>query len=223
MDRFAVLFDMDGLMLDSERMARAAWTNAMADHGYQLENEHYVRLLGRTARDAREILSGIFGSELPFDAVYQQRQVYYDADIETNGISVKPGLAELLDFLEANHITKVVATSTPSWFALRKLGKVGILDRFTAVVCGDMVERGKPFPDVFLEAARRIDLAPEDCVVLEDSEAGILAAHSAGMQAIMIPDLKPPTPEIQALAYRVLPSLYEVIPLFEEFLQSGLP
>ncbi|RPJ42856.1 MAG: HAD family phosphatase, partial [Chloroflexi bacterium] len=125
--------------------------------------------------------------------------------------------------LEDNHIPKAVASSTPCWFALRKLTRAGIERRFLTTVCGDMVARGKPAPDLFLEAARRMDLLPGQCVVLEDSEAGIVAAHAAGMIPLMIPDLKQPTPEIRALAYRVLPSLYEVIPLMEVFLLNGLP
>ena len=223
MDRLVALFDMDGLMLDSERMARSAWTRALADHGYHLEAQDYLRLLGRTVGDARGILTEIFGPDLPYDQVFEQRLAYYQADIDANGIPVKPGLLDLLDFLELHGVPKAVASSTPAWFVRRKLVKVGIFQRFSVVVCGDMVPRGKPYPDLFLEAARRLNAAPGECVVLEDSEAGIRAANRAAMLALMVPDLKPPTPEIQAMAYRVLPSLKEAIPLFERFIREGLP
>jgi HAD superfamily hydrolase (TIGR01509 family) len=223
MDQFAVLFDMDGLMLDTERMARIAWTRALSEQGFQLDETNYLRMVGRTVQDARVILDEIFGPELPFERVFNQRQAYYDQDIDLNGIPIKPGLLELLVYLEDHQIPKAVASSTPCWFASRKLERAGIDQRFKATVCGDMVERGKPAPDLFLEAARRIAQPPERCVVLEDSEAGIVAAHAAGMVPVMVPDLKQPAPEICALAYRVLPSLHEALPLMEGFLKYGLP
>jgi HAD superfamily hydrolase (TIGR01509 family) len=223
MEKFGLLFDMDGLMLDTERMARVAWIRALAEQGFQLDDISYLRMVGRTVQDARLILGEIFGPDLPFQRVFDQRQAYYDADIDENGIVIKPGLLELLGFLEANDIPKAVASSTPGWFATRKLARAGIDQRFIAIVCGDMVAHGKPAPDLFLEAARRIALPPERCVVLEDSEAGIVAAHTAGMIPVMIPDLKQPVPEIRALAYQVLSSLHEAIPLVEDFLRNGLP
>lgn len=223
MRRFAVLFDMDGLMLDTERMARVAWKRALLERGFQLDDVSYLRLVGRTVYDAQAILGEIFGPELPFQEIFDQRQAYYDLDIEQNGIPIKPGLFELLDFLEANLIPKAVASSTPCWFARHKLARVGVEGRFLAVVCGDMVSRGKPFPDLFLEAARQIDVAPQDCVVLEDSEAGVEAAYRAGMVPLMIPDLKQPVPEVREMAYRILPSLTEALPLMEAFLRDGLP
>ncbi len=223
MDPFAVIFDMDGLMLDSERMARRAWTRALAEQGFQLDEISYLRLVGRTVQDAQRILGELFGPTLPYAQVFEQRQAYYDADIAENGIPVKPGLLALLDFLEEKKLPKVVASSTPCWFATRKLARVGIEQRFCSITCGDMVENGKPAPDLFLEAARKMDYAPQRCVVLEDSEAGILAAHRAGMLPVMVPDLKPPTDEIRKIAYRIFPTLADVIPLIESFLQNGLP
>lgn len=223
MKKIAVLFDMDGLMLDTERMARVAWKRALLERGFQIDDQDYLRLIGRTVPDAQMILQEVFGSELPFQEIFDQRQSYYDLDIEQNGIPVKTGLFELLDFLETHLVSKAVASSTPAWFARYKLARVGIEQRFQAIVCGDMVERGKPFPDLFLEAARQLDVAPQDCVVLEDSEAGVLAAHRAGMVPLMVPDLKQPAPEVREMAYRVLPSLVEVLPLMEVFLRDGLP
>lgn len=223
MEQIAVIFDMDGLMLDTERMARVAWRRALAERGFDLADESYLRLVGRTVEDARVILTELFGPALPFQQVYEQRTEYYNQDIEQNGIPRKPGLLELLDFLEERGIPKAVASSTPCQFAARKLAHAGIDRRFAAVVCGDMVERGKPAPDLFLEAARRLSAPPERCVVLEDSEAGIMAAHAAGMIPIMVPDLKLPSPEIRGLTYKIVPSLNEVIPVLEAFLNVGLP
>lgn len=223
MNKIAVLFDMDGLMLDTERMARVAWKRALLERGFPIDDADYLRLVGRTVHDAQMILGEIFGPELPFQEIFDLRQSYYDLDIEQNGIPVKPGLFELLDYLEANLVPKAVASSTPTWFARHKLARSGVEGRFQAIVCGDMVSRGKPFPDLFLEAARQIDALPQHCVVFEDSEAGVLAAHRAGMLPVMVPDLKPPEPEIRELAFRVLPSLHDALPLIDEFLREGLP
>ena len=223
MDSFAVIFDMDGLMLDTERMARKAWTRALVESGFTLDEDSYLRLIGRTVQDAEMILGEIFGSTLPFQQVFNKRQAYYDEDIEINGIPVKPGLMELLDYLEDREVVKAVASSTPCWFAGKKLARVGIDQRFRAVVCGDDVALGKPAPDLFLEAARRIAFNPERCIVLENSEAGIQAAFAARMLPIMVPDLKQPLPEVKLLAFQVLPTLHEVIPLMEKWITTGLP
>ncbi len=223
MGTFAVLFDMDGLMIDLERMAIGAWRQALAERGYILDDGTSHRLLGLTAQDTAKILEGIFGLGWPYQDVFTRRQAIYKADMETNGIPLKPGLMELFDFLEAYHIPKAVASSTPCAFATYKLARAGIDTRFEVVVCGDMVALGKPAPDLFLEAARRIGIPPEHCVVLEDAEVGIIAAHAAGMVPLMIPDLKQPAPEVRALAYRVLPGLDDVIPLLDSFLKDGLP
>lgn len=223
MNSFAVLFDMDGLMLDTERMARAAWTQALAEHGYLLDEVNYLRMVGRNLSDAEMILRELFGMDLPFASVYKARQAHYDEDILNNGIPVKPGLFDLINFLEENNIPKAVASSTPGWFVDVKLARAGLESRFAVKVSGDQVAHGKPAPDIFLEAARRLEVPPHNCVVMEDSEAGILGASSAGMLPLMVPDLKLPAPEISALVYRVLPTLSDAIPLLKEFLQKGLP
>jgi beta-phosphoglucomutase-like phosphatase (HAD superfamily) len=204
-------------------MARKAWLRSLKEHGYPMEEAAYLRFIGRTVQAAQEILVDIFGPSLPFEQVFNRRQAYYDEDIDLNGIPVKAGLLELLRFLEEKSIPMAVGSSTPCWFAARKLDHVGLTSHFEAVVCGDMVERGKPEPDLFLEAARRLGIDPERCIVLEDSEAGIVAAYRAGMLPLMIPDLKPPSAEMEALAYRILPSLHEALPLFETFLCDGIP
>jgi HAD superfamily hydrolase (TIGR01509 family) len=223
MASFAVLFDIDGLMLDSERMAIGAWRQALAERGFILNDVSAELILGLTVQDTAKILEADFGAGWPYAEVYARRLEIYEADIDTNGIPIKPGLMELIDFVEANQIRKAVASSTPCWFAKRKLARTALDTRFEVVVCGDMVANGKPAPDLFLQAARQIAMPPERCLVLEDSEPGIIAARAAGMVPLMIPDLKQPNLEIRQMAYRVLPTLFEVIPLVEGFLKEGLP
>lgn len=223
MPSFAVLFDMDGLMLDTERLAHRAWTQAMMERGYALDEAAYLRLVGRTAADVQGILSEIFGDTIPYADIYARRRALYDAEIAANGVAIKPGLPELLDFLEEHQVPKAVASSTHRPIVVMKLTLVGVAGRFPVMVGGDQVAYGKPAPDLFLEAARQLGFSPRDCLVLEDSEAGVLAAHRAGMLPVMVPDMKQPDAETARMAYRVVPSLSDVIPLVETFLRAGLP
>ena len=203
----AVIFDMDGLMLDTERMARPAWFRAMEEFGATLSDEQYLRIVGRNSVDSRKILKEILGADFPQeDCRNRMREIYY-ADIAENGIPIKPGLTELLDFLEAESIKIAVATSTAREFTIPKLELTGLDSYFKIIVSGDDIENGKPAPDIFLMAAKLLETFPERCVVLEDSFSGIRAAHAAKMIPIMVPDLAQPTDEIRALAHAVVPSL----------------
>jgi len=206
----AVIFDMDGLMLDSEQMAKTAWGRALADWGLALPDDLYLQLIGRAAPDTKALLFAAFGSALPIEEAYARKQEYLDQEIALNGVALKPGLLELLAFLDAAGTPKAVASSTHRAFVLRKLGIAGVIARFDALACGDEVANGKPAPDVFLLAAERLGVSPWPCIVLEDSDAGIRGAHAAGMIPILVPDLKLPSAEVAALAYRVFPSLLEV-------------
>lgn len=206
----AVIFDMDGLMLDSEQMARTAWQRALADWGLHMPDSLYVQLIGRAALDTKQLLRDAFGPALPVEEVYARKQHFLDEEIDLHGIPLKPGLMGLLDFLDGLRMPKAVASSTHRAFVLRKLGIAGLLTRFDAIACGDEVPNGKPAPDVFLTAAARLGVTAWRCIVLEDSDAGIRGAHAAGMIPILVPDLKTPSPEIVALAHRVFPSLTEV-------------
>lgn len=204
----AVIFDMDGLMLDTETLAREAWYGAMRRWGYALTDDVYLRVLGTTAERTREIFREAFGPDIPIEAIYDQKQRYVDQAIESGRLTLKPGLIELLDWLEAMRIPKAVASSTARAMVLKKLNRVNLAGRFGAIVGGDEVTHGKPAPDIFLEAARRLDAPPRCCIALEDSENGVRAAHAAGMRVIMVPDLKAPDDSVRALANWVVPSLY---------------
>jgi HAD superfamily hydrolase (TIGR01509 family) len=201
---------MDGLMLDSERMARRAWERALAEWGLALSNDLYLQLIGRAAPDTKQLLRDAFGPALPVEEAYARKQRCLDQEIDLSGVPLKPGLMDLLAFLDSLHLPKAVASSTHRAFVLRKLEIAGVLARFDAIACGDEVPNGKPAPDVFLLAAERLGIPAGACVALEDSDAGIRAAHAAGMIPILVPDLKPPSDEIAALAHRVFPSLVEV-------------
>jgi HAD superfamily hydrolase (TIGR01509 family) len=211
----AVIFDLDGLILDTEAIAHACWERAMAECGYVLEDEVYQKITGLTIADIKVVLRDIFGPEFAVEEIFERTYQYYDEHINKCGIAVKRGVAEMLCFLDKAELPKVVATSSAREFAIRKLRVCNLAERFDFVVGGDQVKNGKPAPDIFLEAADKLGVAAERCLVFEDSDNGVRAAHSAGMATIMIPDLKQPSKEIVGMVYRIFPSLYEAIPFLE--------
>ncbi len=225
----AVIFDMDGLMLDTERLARVAWNRAMADWGYTIPDEVYQQLIGRTIPDVGSILRDKVAADLPFGEISERKQQYADQEIAQHGVAVKPGVFELLEWLERTRRNKAVASSTFRERVMQKLNRAGLAHRFDAIVCGDEIRRGKPAPDIYLAAAHKLSVRADRCVGLEDSEPGIRAAQAAGMMALMVPDQISPSPEIVQMAresgsrVRVFPSLLEVKQFLEQvFLEQAI-
>jgi HAD superfamily hydrolase (TIGR01509 family) len=206
----AVVFDMDGLLIDTEALAQRTWGLAAADCGFDLDEALFKELIGRTRRESGEILERAFGSGFLLDEFRRRCSHHWEACLEAGGIPLKPGVVELLDMLDEVSFPRAVATSTGRAGAERSLSLAGIRERFVHIVSGDMVERGKPEPDIYLLAAERIGVAPSRCLALEDSHLGVRAAHAAGMTTVMVPDLLPPTDEIARLAHAIVPSLHEV-------------
>ena len=207
----AVIFDMDGLLLDSEPLAARAWTDAATALDVEFDVALAHAMVGRNFADCATMVRAHFGPEYPVDALLGRWHATYDALVEREGLAVKPGAFELIDWLELHAIPRAVATSTRRERARSKLLQAALLPRFREVVGGDEVARGKPAPDIYMEAARRIDICAGECVVLEDSEPGIRAALAAGMIPIMVPDLTAPSAELIAQGLLVLPSLHEVL------------
>jgi HAD superfamily hydrolase (TIGR01509 family) len=207
----AVIFDIDGLMIDSERVSQRSWGQVMGAAGYVLNDAVYCRMIGRTEKDVKFILQEVYGVEFPFEEMYQRREEQFLKIISSQGIPVKPGLIELLNWIDAQKLKKAVASSTYRKLAEMKLEAAGIRGYFEQIVTGDEVLNGKPAPDLFLAAARKIAVEPEHCVVLEDSHAGIQSAHAAGMRSILVPDMQPVDEGVARLAYRTVASLHDVI------------
>lgn len=203
----AIIFDMDGLMFDTERIAQQAWFRAAGDYGYVLTEPIYLGVIGLTSHDVEAYFRGTISADFPFEEVYLRKQQYVEEVVTRDGLPLKPGLLELLDLIENLSIPKGVASSTAKNIVSRNLSRAGL--HFDVVVGGDEVQNGKPEPDIFLTVARQLRVPAGQCLVLEDSNAGIKAAHAAGMIPVMIPDMKPPTDEVRQLAYRILPSLHE--------------
>jgi HAD superfamily hydrolase (TIGR01509 family) len=205
-----VIFDMDGLMLDTERLATPAWQDARNAIGVDFDMSLLGAMIGRNYQDCRAMIVERHGEDFPTDRLMDAWHVAYDAIVERDGVAIKHGLFDLLDWLEQEGIPKAVATSTRRERAMIKLANAALATRFSAIVGGDEIARGKPAPDIFLLAAERLGAQPGSCLVLEDSEPGVRAALAAGMTPIMVPDQLAPSQDLLATATLVLPSLAHV-------------
>jgi len=217
----AVIFDMDGLMLDTERVERTAFQRAAADFGFQSLEELYIRTIGRNWPDTKRIFAEALGEQFPYDEIRKKWGQYTEEYIAEFGVAEKPGLRELLAFLEMAALPRAVATSTIRVKAVALLQRSNLLHHFATVVGGDEVSAGKPDPAIFLAAAKRLSVEPDRCRVLEDSAPGIQAAHEAGMIPVLVPDTVQPTAETLARTYRVCSSLSDTIELFRPGAQLG--
>ena len=215
----AVVFDMDGLMLDTEPIYKRAWQSAAAELGHDLEDDFYATFVGRPNDDCERLLVRRFGAQFPLDRFRVRWRELWDADAAANGIRTKPGLLELAALLDTRKIPYAIATSSEAMeteFCLRAAGLDG---RFPVRVTRDQIANGKPAPDIYLEAARRLQTDPAQCVALEDSEAGIQSASRAGMVPLLIPDGAPPSAVARNTAFLVLPSLAHVPAVLRDLLK----
>ena len=211
----AVLFDMDGLMFDTERMYQKAWLQAGRQMGAPMELEIVDRLRGRNREGCARVCREVFGEEFDFDAMRTACRALMARWIEEDGLPVKPGLYELLAELERRGIPAVLATSTTRDSAWGHLQRAKVDRYFLGAVCGDEVSHSKPDPEVFLKAAALAGKDPARCMVLEDSPAGVRAGAAAGCFTVMVPDLTTPDEELKKLADEILPGLRDVIPLLD--------
>lgn len=210
----AAIFDMDGLMLDTERLSIVFERRAHEERGIPFRDLTPL-VMGKNTAAVRQIQLEQYGPDYPIDALRARCQELWDEYLRENPVPVKPGLFPLLRWLRERGIPRGVASSTSAASALPMLEKGGIAPWMDAMVFGDQVVRSKPEPDIFLEAARRLGAEPRRCVVLEDSPNGILAAHRAGMLPVMIPDLVRPEPALEALLFGRRERLDQVIELLE--------
>jgi beta-phosphoglucomutase-like phosphatase (HAD superfamily) len=216
----AVVFDMDGLMLDTECIYKEVWQSATAQVGYSMTDELYFTLVGRPHADCEAAVVAHFGNDFPLARAQVCFTETWQRHVATHGIQTKTGLLELFAFLDAKRLPTAVATSTDHDTAMASLRAAGITRAFDAIVTGDQIRHGKPAPDIYLEAAQRLQVAPEQCIAIEDSDAGTLAASSAGMRTLVVPDLKPPSAAARARAFRVVRDLHEAREVLAEAMQQ---
>ena len=210
----AVVFDMDGLLVDTEVLIRDIMVELVEARGGTLPPEVFQRMIGLPDQASDAVARAHFGPDFPLDEVYQDVSARIHAACAV-GVALKAGVLELLDHLDAAGIPRAIATSSSHAAVQRTLGPSGILPRFDAIVANGDYPRGKPNPDPFLVAAERLGVAPEDCLALEDSHNGIRAAHAAGMMTVMVPDLLEATGEMREKCLAIADSLHHVRELID--------
>lgn len=201
---------MDGLLLDTERLALESFNQVCAQLGLGDRFDLFARCIGTNAAAGEEALRAGLPATVDYLEFNRQWDVVHAAANAARSPPLKRGVVELLEALGAAAMPCAVATSTGSDRALAKLGQAGILQHFAAITAGDEVERSKPYPDIYLRAAAKLSAPPGQCLALEDSELGVRAALAAGMTVIQVPDLLAPSPEFRALGHAVIDDLHAV-------------
>ena len=214
----AVIFDLDGLMLDSERAAIQCYQDVSHQLGISTEPDFWLQIVGQGDVATRERLAARFGVAMTEQLIDQMRQCSLQ-NLE-NGIPRRKGILELLDFLMARNVPIAVATSSRTPQAQRKLDGADLLWRFPIVCTASDVQQTKPAPDIYLLAAQRLSVSAQRCVVLEDSPTGVRAALDAQMIAIQVPDLIAPTAKVRGWGHRIVPDLAHAQRLLEAVFQT---
>lgn len=207
-----LVFDMDGLLFDSERIVQRSWNAAGAELGYPEIGDHICHTVGFNRARREVYFKGVYGEDFPHDLFQEKAAAYFLEIVDREGMPVKPGARELLTFAKANGLRLGVATSSSSGYAADSLKNAGLYDYFDGFVYGNMVTRSKPDKEIYVKACSAIGVAPKEAVALEDAPSGIASAYAAGLKTVMIPDLVKPDEEIMKKVWLVRTSLLEVIP-----------
>lgn len=207
----AVIFDMDGLLIDSERTIMQAWIDAAASIGVMLHAEAYAAIIGLAEPESDAILTRLLGGPAAFSAIRSRAIDLLSAEDDAVVFPLKAGAAELLGSLQAAGVVCGVASSSRAAEIQQRLQAVGVLHTFAAIAGGDEVPRGKPDPAVYELAASRLGVPASACLVFEDSENGALAALAAGAQVVLVPDLRTPSNAVVGRSLSVLSSLQDAI------------
>lgn len=212
----AVLFDMDGTLVDTEKYYRRFWPLAMAEFGYHLTDEQVLsmRSLGRPFAPAR--LKEWFGENLDYYAIRKRRTEIMEECLDREGIQLKPGAVEILEELKHRGILAAVATASPLERTEKYLSKTGIRSYFDRIISATQVKEGKPSPDIYLYACEQLGLAPSECMAVEDAPNGILSAYRAGLKVVMVPDQTQPDEELRKLLYGCVDRLDDLKAFLDE-------
>ena len=207
----AVVFDMDGVIFDTERLVIEFWKEVAKKHNIPNIEHTCIQCLGTNRVRTREIFLENYGADFPYDPYRAEVTELFNTHYKGVPLPTKPGIRELLSYLQEQDIKVGLASSTAQHLVRDEIGTAGLLPYFQTLVCGDMVEHSKPAPDIFLKACEILNADPTKSIAIEDSFNGIRSAHCAGMTPIMVPDQVQPTDEIRALAFHVMPSLLDVL------------
>ncbi len=210
-----IIFDMDGVLIDTEKLYNRFWCEAAAIFGYDMKREHALMIRSTSAPVAIPMLEEKLGRGFPYYEVKKKRIEIMNEYIDKNGVEVKKGAHELLDYLKENGIKAAVATSSDMERTNKYLTMAGLYGKFDCYVSGVNVARSKPFPDIYIEAAKQLGLDTKDCFAVEDSPSGVKSAYAAGCKTIIVPDLDEPDEDMRSKAYAICESLDKILDLIK--------
>ena len=212
----AIIFDMDGLMIDSERVTFECYQEILKGMNLTMDEEFYKTLLGKPLKGIYQRFYDVYGNDFPIEDVIKDVHALMAKRFETEGVPIKTGLKSLLEYLKENNYKTIVATSSNRDRVDTILSQAQITDYFDDSICGDEVTKGKPNPEVFLKSCQKLGVNVDEAIVLEDSEAGIQASYDAGIKVICIPDMKYPEKQYEEKTFKILKDLNDVT----EYLKS---
>lgn len=211
----AVVFDMDGVIFDSERLVYKNWVKIGPKYGFNTLDTLFYKVIGTNAKYTEMVLKEEYGQDIPYKEFRDEARKVYFEDIEKNGVPLKKGVIELLTYLKEKGYKIGLASSTSIDTVTKELKLSGIYEYFDAVIGGDLLKRSKPEPDIYLMACEKLGVKANDAMAIEDSYNGIRAANAAKMYPVMVPDMVEPDDEMRHKAYCIKKDLIEVMDLIE--------
>ena len=211
----AVIFDLDGTVLDTEKLLVKYWCKAANDFGFPMEREHALKLRSLARKYAEPLLKEWFGEDCDYMKLRNRRMELMTEHIDSYGLETKAYIKELLVYLGEHGYKRAVATATDLTRAGKYLKNVGLYNYFDDIISAHQVENGKPKPDVYLYAVDKLGFKPDECIAIEDSPNGVISASDAGCKTVMIPDLTEPDTELKNRLFAVCESALDVIDLLE--------
>lgn len=216
----SVIFDMDGVMFDTEKLAKRFWKEVAKKFNYRINDRIFKETIGLNVLKTKKIYKKHFGNKFPYEEMRNEKVKLEKNYILTEGVPVKEGLFELLDFFKEKKLKIALATSTGRERTEFLLNLSGAGKYFDVVICGDEIKNGKPEPDIFIEASQKLKCLPENCMVIEDSKNGVIAACRAGMLPVMVPDMIEPQQDIKKMLFKQFGNLKEVKSYFKNSAQA---
>lgn len=210
MDGSAVVFDMDGVIFDSERLVLECWEEVGAKYYLEGMRETFLPCIGTNSVKTKEIVLERYGMDFPYDEFIREVSILFHEIVDWGDLPVKTGVRELLTYLKDHEIPIAVASSTRLAVVTQELKQAGLYECFSVVMGGDQLKRSKPEPDIYLMTCEKMGVRPANAYAIEDSYNGIRSAYSAGMKPIMVPDMLPPTEEMREKSVIILDDLLQV-------------
>ena len=210
MEKPAFIFDLDGTLIDTEKLYRKYWPMALADYGYELSDERALMLRSLGRPFAPRQFKDWYGEDFDYNLIRQRRKEYVEGHIEKYGIDLRPGVKEILTYLRDKNITVAIATATDPERTAKYLEMTGISEFFTDIICATMVEHGKPAPDIYKFACEKLNKKPSECFAVEDAPNGVKSAYSAGLKVIFIPDQAPSDDSFKSMIFAEFDNIWEL-------------